>query len=135
MPNVLICCTFKASAMLVLLLLWKNTVDGFLCVEFRTVWCFPRCSIHCLIVIRFPVLLFHLNEQVNNMCRNRKTVLKRYSVAPLLAGADLHVSVFHEHVYGEHCMKTACTHFTHTVCKVYNQGTETRILNIVTGSS
>jgi len=23
---------------------------------------------------------------------------------------------------GEHCMKTACTHFTHSVCKIYTQG-------------
>ena len=35
----------------------------------------------------------------------------------------LHVSVFHEHVYGEHCMMTDCTHFTHSVCKIYTQGT------------
>jgi len=34
-----------------------------------------------------------------------------------------HVSVFHEHVYGEHCMKTVCTHFTHSLCKIYTQGT------------
>ena len=34
-----------------------------------------------------------------------------------------HVSVFHEHVYGEHCMETACTHFNHSLCKIYTQGT------------
>ena len=38
----------------------KNTVDGFLCAEFRIVECFPRCSIHCVNVVRFPVLMFHL---------------------------------------------------------------------------
>jgi len=39
-----------------------------------------------------------------------------YSVALLLAREDLlHVSVFHERVNDEHCMKTACTHFTHSV--------------------
>ena len=60
------------------------------------------------------VLMFHLNEHVNNMWRNRKAYLKWYSVALLLAREDfLHVSVFHEHVYGEQCMNTACTHFTH----------------------
>ena len=29
-----------------------------------------------------------------------------------------HVSVFHEHVFGENCIKTACTHFTHSLCKL-----------------
>jgi hypothetical protein len=37
MPNMLISCTFTAAAMLVPLLLLKNTVDGFLCAEFRIV--------------------------------------------------------------------------------------------------
>jgi hypothetical protein len=70
-----------------------------------------------------PLLRFHLNEHVNNMWRKKKKFLKWYSVALLLAREDiLHVSVFHEHVYGEHCMKTACTHFTHSVCKIYTQG-------------
>ena len=41
------------------------------------------------------------------------------------------ISVFHEHVYGEHWMKMACTHFTHTVCKIYTQGTVPCILNFV----
>jgi hypothetical protein len=52
-------------------------------------------------VVRFPVLMFHLNEHVN-MWRNRKTFLKWYSVVLLLAREDfLHASVvFHEHVYG-----------------------------------
>ena len=50
---------------------------------------------------------------------NRKTFLICYSVALLLAREGFqHVSVFHEHVYGEHCMKTACTHFTHSLCKI-----------------
>jgi len=33
----------------------------------------------------FPVLMFHLNERVNNMWRNRKAFLKWYSVVLLLA--------------------------------------------------
>jgi hypothetical protein len=32
----------------------------------------------------------------------------------------------HEHVYCEHCMKTACTHFTHSVCKIYTQRRNSR---------
>jgi hypothetical protein len=127
MPNMLICYKFTASAMIVSLLLLKNAVDGFLHAEFRNVECFPRCSIpsiHCVNVVRFPVLMFHLNEHVNNMWRNRKIFSNWYSVALLLAREDfLHVSVFHEYVYGEHCMMTACTHFTHSVCKFYAQGT------------
>jgi hypothetical protein len=34
MPNMLICCMFMASAMVVPLLVLKNTVEGFLCAEF-----------------------------------------------------------------------------------------------------
>jgi len=45
---------FMASAMVVPLLLLKNTVDGFLCAEFRIVECFTRCSIHCVNAVRFP---------------------------------------------------------------------------------
>jgi hypothetical protein len=107
---------------------------GFLCAEFWFVGCFPRCSIHCVNVIRSPLLLFHLKEHVNNMYWYRKSFLNWYSLAPLPAGADLlHVNVFHEHVYGEHCMKTTCTHFIQSVCKIYKQGTVSCVLNIVTG--
>jgi hypothetical protein len=50
----------------------------------------------------FPVLMFHLNEHVNIIWRNKKTFLKWYSVALLLARENfLHVSVFHERVYGD----------------------------------
>jgi hypothetical protein len=73
---------------------------------------FSKSSIHCVNVVLFPLLMFHLNEPVNNMWRNGK------------AREDfLHISVFHEHVYVEHCMMTACTHFIHSVCKIYTQGT------------
>jgi hypothetical protein len=106
------------------LLLLKNNVDGFLCTEFQTIQRFPRCSIHCVNVVCFSMLLFHPNEHINSMWKDRKTFLKWYSVALLLAYEDfLHVSVFHEHVYGEHCMTTVCTHFTYTECKIYTQGT------------
>jgi len=82
------------------------------------------CSTHCMNMVHFPVFMFHLNGHVNKTWRNRKTFLIWYSVALLLAGEDFqHVSVFHEHVYGEHFMKTACTHFTHSLCKIYTQGT------------
>jgi len=47
----------------------------------------------------FPLLMFHLNEHVNKMWRNRKAFLKWYSVA---REDFVHASVFHEHVYGEH---------------------------------
>ena len=43
------------SAMVVPLLLLKNTVDGFLCAEFRIVECFTGCSIYCVNAVRFPV--------------------------------------------------------------------------------
>ena len=56
---------FMASAMVVPLLLLKNTVKVFLCAEFRIVECFTRCSIHCVNAVRFTVLMFHLNGQVN----------------------------------------------------------------------
>jgi hypothetical protein len=126
MPNtrMLICSTLAASAMVVPLLLLENTVDGFPCAEFRIVECFPRCAIHCMNVVCFPVLMCRLNAQVNNMWRNRKTFLKWYSVALLLARENfLHVFVFHDHVYGEHCMMAASTHFPHSVCKFCAQGT------------
>jgi hypothetical protein len=67
------CCPLGASVMATQLLLSKNFVDGFLCAEFWTVGYFPRCSIHCVNVTHFSALLFHLNEQVNNTCRNRKS--------------------------------------------------------------
>lgn len=121
--NMLICCTFTAFVMVVPLLLLKYTANYFLCSEFQIIECFPRCSIHCVNVVRFPVLMFHLNEHINNMWRNRKIFLKWYSVTLLLACRDfLHVSVFREHVYGECCMMIACTHFTHSMCKMYTRG-------------
>jgi hypothetical protein len=83
--NKQICCTFTASAMVVPLLLLKNTVDSFLCAEFRIVECFSRCSIHCVNATLFPVFGFRLNDYVNKMWRNRKTFLKCYNVALLLA--------------------------------------------------
>jgi hypothetical protein len=47
-----------------------------------------------------------------------------YSLALLLAREEfVHVSVSHEQVYGDHWVKTACTHFIHSVCKIYTQGT------------
>ena len=112
----LIRCTFTASAMVVPLLLLKNTV----CAEFRFVGCF---SLFITLLAFFSVLMFRLNEQVNNMWRKRKAFLKWYSVALLVARENfLHVSVFHEqHVCGEHYMKMACTDFTHSVCKIYTQ--------------
>jgi hypothetical protein len=98
--------------------------------------CFPRCSIHCMNVARFPVLVFHLNKHVNDMWRDRKTFLKWYSVALLLTREDfLHVSVFYEHVYGQHCMMRACTNFIHSVCtKSTHMGQchAFRILSLVT---
>jgi hypothetical protein len=58
------------------------------------------------------------------------TFLKWYSVVLLvqvvllLARENfLHVSVFHEHVCGEYCMMTGCTHFTQSVRKICAQGT------------
>ena len=69
-----------ASAIVVPLLMLKNTVDGFLGTEFRIVECSPKCSIHYVNAVRCPVLRFHLNKHVNNMWRNRKTFLKWYSV-------------------------------------------------------
>jgi hypothetical protein len=83
MTNMLICCTFTASAKVVPLLLLENTVGGFLCAEFRIVGCFPRCLVYFMKVVRFPVLMFHLNEHVNIIWRNRQTFLKWYSVALL----------------------------------------------------
>jgi hypothetical protein len=61
----------------------------------------------------FPLLMFYLNEHVNKMWRNRKSFLKWYGVVLLPVREDfLHVSVFHEHVYGEHCIKAACAKST-----------------------
>ena len=55
---------------------------------------------------------------------NRRTFLIWYSIALLLAREVFqHFSVFHDHVCGEHFMKTACTHFTHSLSKIYTQGT------------
>jgi hypothetical protein len=80
---------------------------------------FSRCSIYCVNVVRLPVFMFHLKEHVN-VWMKRKTFLKWYSLALLLAHQDfLHVLAFHEHVYGEHCMMTACTHFIQSACEVY----------------
>ena len=138
MRNMLICCTFTTFTMVVPLLLLKNTVDGFLCTDILIVSSFPRSSIHGVNVVRSALIMFHLNGHVNSMWRNRKTFLVWYSVALLLARTDLlHVWVFHKHVYGLHCMKTDCTHFTHCMCKIYAQGTvyTFRILSLVTYKS
>jgi hypothetical protein len=55
-----------------------------------------------------PVRMFHLIEHINNMQESRETFLKWYNIALLLACEDpLHVSVFHEHMHGEHCMMTS----------------------------
>jgi hypothetical protein len=43
----------------------------------------------------------------------------------------LHVSVFHGHVCGEHCTKTACNQFTQSVCKICTQETMPCVLNFV----
>jgi hypothetical protein len=83
MPNILICCTFTASVMVVLLLLLKNTVAEFGIAEY-----FPRCQIHCVNMVPFLVLMFHLNEHVKNLWRNGKTFLKWYTVALLLVHED-----------------------------------------------
>jgi hypothetical protein len=129
----LVCCMFMASAMVVSLLLLKNAVYSSLCSEFWVVMCFSRCSIRSVNVIRFPLLMFHLNEHINNK-EEPENILEWYSMALLLAHEDfLHVSVFHEHVYGEHCIMTACTHFTHSVCKIYAQGTVPWVYNFVIG--
>jgi hypothetical protein len=62
---------------------------------------FSKCSIHCVNVVGFPVLMFHLNAHFNNMWRERKTFLKWYRLGLLPAHDDFqHVSVFLEHVYG-----------------------------------
>ena len=54
----------------------------------------------------------------------QENILDMVQHSLLLAREDFqHVSVFHEHVYFEHRMKTACTHFTHSLCKIYTQGT------------
>jgi hypothetical protein len=64
----------------------------------------------------------------------QENILEWYSVALLLAREDfLQVSVFHEHVYGEHYMMTACTHFIYSVCKIYAQGTVPCVKNFVIG--
>jgi hypothetical protein len=74
------------------------------------------------------------SERARQQVENRYTFLKWYSIALLLAREDfLHVSVFREHVYGQHCMKMACTHFTHSVRKIYTQGTVQCVLNFVSG--
>jgi hypothetical protein len=102
MTNMQVCCTFTLSAMVRLLLLLENTVEGFLCAEFRTVESFPKCSVHCVNVVCSRVLMFDLKEHVNKTWRDRKTFLKWYSVDMLLACEDfLHIWCFHEHFYGE----------------------------------
>jgi hypothetical protein len=53
MPNMLICCMFMASAMVVSLLLLKNTIKCFLCAEFCIIGCFSRRSIHCVNLVHF----------------------------------------------------------------------------------
>jgi hypothetical protein len=55
--------------MVVSRLLMKNAVNGFLYAEFGIVHCFPGCSIHCVNMVRFIVLMFqrvyqqHVEEQ------------------------------------------------------------------------
>jgi hypothetical protein len=95
-------------------------------------------------VVHFPMLMFHLKKHVS-MWRNRKTCLKWYNVALLLAHKDfLHILVFHKHVCSEnyvmmtcthftHSMVMACTHFTNSVCKSTLRGQchASRILSMV----
>jgi len=54
----------------------------------------------------------------------QENILDMVERSPTTSTRNLqHESVFHEGVYGEHCMKTVCTHFDHSLCKIYIQGT------------
>ena len=92
MPNILLCCTFTASAMVEPLLLLKNTVSGLLCVEFRFIDFF-YIELNILRECGALPSAHIIFEWVrNSMWRNRKTFLKWYSVALLLACEDFHTS-------------------------------------------
>ena len=106
------------------LLLLKNTADGFLCAEFRIVECFRRCSIHCVNAVRFPLLMFHLNGQVNKTWRNRRHILDMVQRSPTTNTRRLSTRL---RVSRTRLWRTlhedGCTHFTHSLCKIYTKGT------------
>ena len=123
MPNMLIWYMFMAFAMVVPLLLLKNTVDGFLCVEFRIVVFYKVFNTlrECGTLPSAHVSSERARKQ--NM-EEQENILDMVQRSPTTSTRKLSaLSVFHEHVYGEHSMKTACTHFTHSLCKIYTQGT------------
>jgi hypothetical protein len=120
--NAMICCTFTTSVMVMPLLLLKNTVNGFLCTEFRITKCLTKRSVHCVNVVRFPVLMFHLNEYVNKMCRDTKAFMKWYSLALLLAHENF-LCTYMSPCSMNTFMTMPCTHFTHSACKIYTQAT------------
>ena len=45
----------------------KNTVGDFVTAEFRFEESFTNFSPHCVRVVHFPPLMFHLNVKVNKM--------------------------------------------------------------------
>jgi hypothetical protein len=72
----------------------------------------------------FPVLMFHLNEHVNKMWRNKKTFLKWYSVALLLARERLstHLGVSRTRVWRT-LPEDGLYPFHPQLCKMYTKGT------------
>jgi hypothetical protein len=57
-------CTFTDFTVEVLL---QNTIDGLRTAEYRIEECLPGFSTHCVRVVHFLALTFHLNVKVSNM--------------------------------------------------------------------
>jgi hypothetical protein len=77
-----VCCTFTVFTMAVPLMLVKNTVDGFLCAEFRIVECFSRCSIHYVNVVRCPNAHVSYERAHQNHVKKQINVLEMVQRSP-----------------------------------------------------
>jgi hypothetical protein len=89
---------FIASTMVVPLLLMKNTVGRFLCAEIRIGECFTRFNkLH----ERGTLPSAHVSSERAHQqhVEEQENILEMLALRPVLEDF-LHVSVFHEHVYG-----------------------------------
>jgi hypothetical protein len=91
---------FTDFAMELLQLLLQNTIDGFRTAQSRIEECLPGFSTHCVRVVHFLMLKFHL-VKVNNMWLKSKTFFSWYSVVLVLVHEEFPcVLVFHRQEYG-----------------------------------
>jgi hypothetical protein len=76
--------------------------DSLLSAKFWINECFPKFSTHCMRVVHVPVLILHLNGNINKIWMALRRFFSWESVVPLLADRKfLCISEFHKQEYGE----------------------------------